>query len=72
MNALSAWPLIPPLAVVTRSTTRITAIVTMPTISCTRVVTLTLMVDSTTNSTMPMKKNRIHSFGLTPSRSAAR
>ncbi len=49
-----------------------TATVAMPTISWTRVVTLILITDRTRNRTMPMKKNKIHSFGLTLSRSAAR
>ena len=72
LNADSACPLLPPLAVVTRSTIRMIAMVTTPTTICTRVVTLILIVDSTRNSAIPMKKNRIHRFGLTCSRSAAR
>ena len=72
VNADGACPLLPPLAVVTTSTIRMMATVTIPMMSCTRVVTLILMVDRTRNRAMPMKKNRIHSFGFKPSRSAAR
>ena len=72
LNADSACPWLPPFAVVTTSTSTMTATVTMPTMSCTRVVTLMWIVERMRNRTIPMKKNRIHSFGFSPSRSAAR
>ena len=72
LNADSACPWAPPLAVVTRSTITMIATVMMPTISWTRVVTLILITDRTRNRAMPMKKNKIHNFGLSASRSAAR
>jgi len=72
VNADGAWPWLPPLAVVIRSTSTISATVATPTISWVRVVTLIRTTDSTTKNAIPRKKNKIHQSGFMPSRFAAR